>query len=124
MRRLAADTFTATNTTLSLDFPAADQEIKLGANVRREVFLIFKEAVNNIVKHSASTEVAITLAIDVHVLRLELHDNGRGFDPLMPSEGHGLASLRSRAAALGATLSVTSAPGAGTAIALHLPIAP
>jgi signal transduction histidine kinase/ligand-binding sensor domain-containing protein len=124
MRRLAADTFTATNTTLSLSFPAPDQEIKLGANVRHEVFLIFKEAVNNIVKHAACTEVAMTLAIDVHVLRLELHDNGRGFDPLMPNEGHGLANLRSRAAALGGTLRVTSAAGAGTAIALHLPIAP
>jgi signal transduction histidine kinase/ligand-binding sensor domain-containing protein len=123
MRRLAADTFTATNTTLLLNFPPGDREIKLGANVRREVFLIFKEAVNNIVKHSACTEVAITLAIDVHVLRLELHDNGRGFDPLIPNEGHGLASLRSRAAALGGALTVTSSPGAGAAVILHLPIA-
>ena len=123
MRRLAADTFTATNTTLHLNFPAGDQEIKLGANVRREVFLIFKEAVNNIVKHSACTEVGITLVIDVHVLRLALHDNGRGFDPLMPNEGHGLTSLRSRAAALGGALTVTSSPGAGTAVTLHLPIA-
>jgi signal transduction histidine kinase len=56
------------------------------------------------------------------VLRLELHDNGRGFDPRVPSEGHGLASLRNRAAAIGGSLAVVSAPGAGTAITLHLPM--
>jgi signal transduction histidine kinase/ligand-binding sensor domain-containing protein len=122
MRRMAADAFTATNITFRLGLPPADQEIALGAHLRREVFLIFKEAVNNIVKHSACSEVAITLDIDGAVLRLELHDNGRGFDPLAPSEGHGLASLRNRAAAIGGSLAVVSARGAGTAITLHLPM--
>ena len=84
--------------------------------------MIFKEAVNNIVKHSACSEVVITLEIDGAALRLELHDNGRGFDPRAPSEGHGLASLRNRAAAIGGSLTVVSAPGAGTAITLNLPM--
>jgi signal transduction histidine kinase len=88
--------------------------------VRREVFLIFKEAVNNIVKHSACSDVVIRLEIEGGTLRLELHDNGRGFDPRAPSEGYGLASLRNRAAAIGGSLSVVSAPGAGTAITLDL----
>ena len=122
MRRMAADAFTATNTTLRIELPPADQEIALGANVRREVFLIFKEAVNNIVKHSACSEVVITLHIEGAVLRLDVHDNGRGFDPRAPSEGYGLPSLRNRAAALGGSLAVVSAPGAGAAITLHLPM--
>ena len=122
MRRMAADAFTATNIAFRLELPPADREIALGAHLRREVFLIFKEAVNNIVKHSACSEVVITLDIDGAVLRLELHDNGRGFDPLAPSEGHGLASLRNRAAAIGGSLAVVSARGAGTAITLHLPM--
>ena len=53
MRRLAADAFTASNTAFTLDLPPSEQEIALGANVRREVFLIFKEAVTNVVKHAA-----------------------------------------------------------------------
>ena len=122
IRRTAADAFAATNATLRLELPPADQEIALGAHLRREVFLIFKEAVNNIVKHSACSEVVITLEIDGAALRLELHDNGRGFDPRAPSEGHGLASLRNRAAAIGGSLTVVSAPGAGTAITLNLPM--
>ena len=122
MRRMASDAFTATNIAFDLDLPSVDQEIALGANVRREVFLIFKEAVNNIVKHSACSDVVIRLEIEGGILRLELHDNGRGFDPRAPSEGYGLASLRNRAAAIGGSLSVVSAPGAGTAITLDLPM--
>jgi signal transduction histidine kinase len=122
MRRTAADAFATTNTGLRLELPPGDQEIALGANVRREVFLIFKEAVNNIVKHSACSEVVIRLGIEGTVLRLDVHDNGRGFDPSEPSEGYGLASLRNRAAALGGSLAVASAPGSGTAITLHLPM--
>lgn len=120
MRRYAADAFTVSNTAFQLELPASDRDITLGANVRREVFLIFKETVNNIVKHSACTEAVITLEIGGAVLRLEVHDNGRGFDPRAPSEGYGLASLRNRAAALGGSLVVVSSPGAGTSITLHL----
>jgi signal transduction histidine kinase/ligand-binding sensor domain-containing protein len=122
MRRLAADTFSASSARVRIELPPADRELKLGANVRREVFLIFKESLNNIVKHSACSEVAIALAVEDSVLRLDVRDNGKGFDPLAPVDGHGLASLRSRASALGGTMTVVSAPGAGTAITLVLPI--
>jgi signal transduction histidine kinase len=123
MRRYAADAFTASNTAFQLELPAADREITLGANVRREVFLIFKEAVTNIVKHAAGSEAFVALAIEGGVLRLDVRDNGQGFDPHAPSDGHGLESLRVRAAAIGGRLTVVTAPGSGTAIALHLPIA-
>jgi signal transduction histidine kinase/ligand-binding sensor domain-containing protein len=122
MRRLASDAFSASSVSLQLQLPPPDLEITVGASVRREVFLIFKEAVNNIVKHAQCTEARILLGVEGAVLRLEVHDNGTGFDPLAPSEGHGLASLRHRAAGLGGSLTVVSAPGAGTAITLHLPI--
>lgn len=114
--------FTASNTAFRLELPAFDEEVKLGANVRREVFLIFKEAVTNIVKHAACTEAFVALTIENGVLRLKVRDNGRGFDTSVPPDGHGLGNLRSRTAALGGTLKVVSAPGAGTSIILHLPI--
>jgi signal transduction histidine kinase/ligand-binding sensor domain-containing protein len=122
MRRLAADMFTASNTAFRLELPAFDEETKLGANVRREVFLIFKEAVTNIIKHAGCTEAFVALTIENGVLRLEVRDNGRGFDTSVPPDGHGLGNLRSRTAALEGTLTVVSAPGAGTTIILHLPI--
>jgi len=122
MRRLAADTFTACDIEFQLKLPPAENEITLGANMRREIFLIFKEAVNNIVKHAECSEVGIQLTVEGGLLRLELHDNGKGFDPSCQTEGHGLASLRSRARALGGTLTVDSRLGAGSAIALSLPL--
>ena len=123
MRRLAADAFTASNTSFTVDLPSSEHEIALGASVRREVFLMFKEAVTNIIKHAACTEAVITLAIEHGVLRLEIRDNGRGFDLASRTEGHGLASLRNRAAALRGSLTIVSAPGAGTAVTLEVPIA-
>jgi signal transduction histidine kinase len=122
MRRLAADAFTASNTAFSVNLPPAAQEIPLGANVRREVFLIFKEAVTNVIKHAACDSADVTLAIEDGVLTLEVRDDGRGFDAAGPTDGHGLASLRNRAAALGGTISIASTPGAGTAITLTVPI--
>ena len=71
-------------------------------------------------KHSGCSEAVIRLAIQGGVLRLELRDNGKGFDPSLPADGHGLISLRRRAAALGGMLAIDSAPGAGTAITLDL----
>jgi signal transduction histidine kinase/ligand-binding sensor domain-containing protein len=122
MRRLAADAFTASNTAFTLDLPASGQEIALGANLRREVFLIFREAIANAIKHAACSEAAVRMAIDDGVLRLEIRDNGRGFDPDSPTDGHGLTSLRSRAAALGGSLAIVSAPGAGTILTLEAPV--
>ena len=122
MRRLAADSFTAGNMAFTLELPPSGHEFALGANLRREVFLIFKEAITNVIKHAAASEAAIRLAIDQGVLRLEIRDNGRGFDPSTPTDGHGLASLRSRAAALGGSLKIVSAPGAGTVVTLEAPV--
>ena len=120
MRRLAGDAFASCDATPRLELPPPDAEVKLAASLRRELFLIYKEAINNMVKHSGCSEAVIRLAIQDGVLRLELRDNGKGFDPSLPADGHGLISLRRRARALGGTLAVVSAPGAGTAITLDL----
>jgi signal transduction histidine kinase len=122
MRRLAADAFTASNTAFTLDLPSSEPEVALGANVRREVFLIFKESVTNIVKHASCSQAAATLAVEGGVLRLEVRDDGRGFDPATPTDGHGLSSLRNRSAALGGSLTFVSSPGRGTAVRLEVPI--
>jgi PAS domain S-box-containing protein len=122
MRRLASDAFSASNIGFHLELPHAEEDLKMGANLRREIFLIFKEGINNMVKHSGCTEATVRLTVNHAALRLELTDNGRGFDPSLPVDGHGLSSLKGRAAALGGTLAIASAPGAGTSITFDLPI--
>ncbi len=124
MRRFAVDAYTARNIRLDLQLPAAeDENIKMGANLRREVFLIFKESINNTIKHAGCTETKIDMQIADQMLLLTLRDNGCGFDTTRQSDGHGLLSLRERAGGIGGNIEIDSAPGRGTTIALRVPIA-
>lgn len=122
MRRFASDVLTARNIAFEFSEPDEENDVPLGANIRREVFLIFKESVNNLVRHSACTEVKIDFQISEGQLRLSVRDNGKGFDVLQDSEGHGLSSMRQRAEALGGRLEMTSRRRQGTTVMLELPI--
>lgn len=84
-----------------------------------------QEALANARKHAGgSTDVAVALAYAVDVLTLSVRDDGCGFDPAAPAGGYGLAGLRARAAEVGGTASVRSAPGDGTTVTVELPVPP
>jgi PAS domain S-box-containing protein len=121
MRRFAADSFTARNIKFQLRLPPAEEDVKLGANLRREVFLIFKEGVNNMVRHSGCTQADIELSFVDGRLRLRLSDNGRGFDATRENDGHGLVSMRDRAKSIGGQFELHSQVGYGTVIELAVP---
>src|SRR5207244_4054314 len=116
MRRFASDLFTARKIEFSFLAPGEEQALKIGADLRRQVFLIFKEAVNNIARHSACTEAQIEMRIESKWVIVRVADNGAGFDSADMNEGHGLASLRARAKELGGGLQITSNDGGGTTI--------
>src|SRR4029453_9214620 len=97
-------------------------EAPVGGTVRREMFLLFKEAVNNMVRHSACTQADLELRVDPHGLVLEVRDNGHGFDIDAASTGHGLRSMRERSEALGGRLGVRSSPGSGTVLTFTIPL--
>lgn len=122
MRRFAADVLTSRNIDLDFRAPLDETDIVLGANIRREVFLIFKETVNNLVKHSGSTRAEIDFRIADGQLFLRVKDNGKGFDPNGESEGHGMMSIRERTAALGGAIEIESTPGRGTTTTLRVPL--
>ncbi len=117
MRRLASDLLPARD--IELRFTGGEEDIVVGPEVRRQVFLIFKESLNNAVRHSRCTAIAIDLRIDGAWLVLRVSDDGQGFDPDELSDGHGLASLQQRAKNLGGTLDVVSDPG--TSVTLRVP---
>lgn len=94
----------------------------LAPDRRRHVLLVFKEAVHNTTRHAAARAVRIAVTLEAGGLRLLVEDDGRGFDPGRPTDGHGLDSLRRRARALGATLEIASRPGVGTAVRLAVPL--
>ena len=133
MRRFASDIFTARQISFRFHAPAHGRDIQLGANVRREVLLIFKESVNNTVKHSECSEVILNLSVESGWLALSISDNGKGFDPaLLKADtgfltsvrkgGNGLASIRRRARDLGGQLEIITRAGRGTSLSLRLPL--
>jgi signal transduction histidine kinase len=122
MRHFASDVFTARQIDFRFRAPDAEQDIKVGANFRRELFLLFKEAVNNMVRHSGCSTADIEFRVETNGLFLRLSDNGRGFDVSQRSSGHGLASMRERTEGLGGKLEIVSRQSEGTTLAFEIPL--
>ncbi|HEY6900069.1 MAG TPA: two-component regulator propeller domain-containing protein [Puia sp.] len=93
----------------------------LGMERRREFYLIYKEALNNIAKYAGTCHVWISLVAGENNITLRIRDDGSGFDPaLVKSSGNGLANMRQRAASLHGSISISSAVGSGTEIVLTI----
>ena len=77
----------------------------------------------NIIKHARASNVALQLTMGGEEVLLDIHDNGRGFDPMASFPGHlGLSSMRERASKVGGTLTITSTPGQETDICVRIPL--
>jgi signal transduction histidine kinase len=120
MRRFASDMFTAADIRFHFSAPVAD--LALNADQRRHIFLIFKEAVNNIVRHSGCTMAEICMSRHRNVLLLEIRDNGCGLNFSHVSGGNGLADMRLRAEALGGGIDISHGIDLGTSIRLKVPL--
>jgi len=128
MREFAGEVLGNRGIEFLLHADGIDQEMKLDPDVRREVFLIFKESVNNIVRHAMATRVTCRLAMERGKLALLVSDNGRGFSadadgrpPVIHGGGHGLASMRRRAESLGGTIEIATQNGQGVTIVARVP---
>jgi signal transduction histidine kinase/streptogramin lyase len=122
MRRFASDTLAARNIEFHLDAPNLDRNTRVNAEIRREVFLIFKEAINNVARHAACQTAEAHLRIERGAIILTLHDDGRGFKASNGDPGHGLESMRRRAHRLGGELKIDSTDGKGTTLELRIPL--
>jgi signal transduction histidine kinase/ligand-binding sensor domain-containing protein len=113
-----------------LDFPSPAPDVPLDSEKRHHLFLVVKEALNNVVKHARATEVWLRLSLKDKSLSLTIEDNGHGFafpqpstlNPLPPGMGNGLPNMRERLARLGGQFTLHSNPGQGTSIELTLPL--
>jgi signal transduction histidine kinase len=109
-----------TNPTTEVRIGSVD-DIALDAHVAREVKMIVREALVNAVRHSHATCLLCTAHREAESVRIEIEDDGVGFDPDAGVLGFGLLGMTERANGLGATLQIRSQPGIGTTIALRLP---
>lgn len=120
MRQYAEETFVPNNVALRFNAPNERVSTPLPMDLRREMFLIFKEAVNNAARHSDCTRIEIDFVVSSKQIVLQITDNGRGFDPGSESEGNGLANMRSRTEKIGGRFEIDSEPGGGTKIRIEV----
>jgi ligand-binding sensor domain-containing protein/signal transduction histidine kinase len=123
MRRQAEEIFTTRDIPLKFVAPEIASHHKLSVDVRRDLFLIFKEALNNAARHSRCTHVSVALSTEGAWLTLEIADNGIGFDSSTDNEGQGLLSMQRRAENLGGALNIETSHGEGTIVKLCIPFA-
>jgi ligand-binding sensor domain-containing protein/signal transduction histidine kinase len=106
-----------------IDMPMHLPNWPLSAEVRHNLFLVVKEALNNVAKHAEATEANMELTLADARLCIIVQDNGRGFDPESPrTRGHGLKNMTRRVQEMGGRLAVESAPGGGTRVRLELEV--
>jgi signal transduction histidine kinase/sugar lactone lactonase YvrE len=123
IRRFAGDTLVPRNIAVTFALPDEAADMPITSESRREIFLLCKEAINNLARHSACTAAEITLTLDGTLMTLRVRDNGKGF--VMNggngngNGGQGLLSMRSRAEKLGGQLTITTPPDGGTEVVLR-----
>lgn len=96
-------------------------DLKLNMETRRDVFLIFKEAINNIAKYAHCSKVDIFLIHENKRFTMNIIDNGAGFDVRSADSGNGLGNMQKRAESLRGTIKINSFEGQGTEIELIFP---
>lgn len=96
--------------------------VVLDIDKRKNIFLIFKEAVNNTAKYSRGNRFDVFIELrDAH-LQIEVKDDGVGFDPDMSPKGNGLRNMRERAEVIGSQIEIESCPGEGVSITIKTPL--
>jgi len=122
MKRYGADMLEGKNIAGELVFPEESLQVKLSMVQRRDLYLIYKEVINNLVKYSEAGRATVQVQINRHHLGMEISDDGKGFDPESNGNGNGLNNIRQRALSCNGTLDIHSAPGKGTRISFTMPL--
>lgn len=117
----AEEFFRSSDIRCRLDFPDQFPDVSLASETRHNLFLAFKEAVNNAAKHSRASEVWVRAQFSERGVVLTIQDNGQGFGG--NRAGNGLINMRQRLEKAGGTCAIRSDPGQGTRVSFHFPAA-
>jgi ligand-binding sensor domain-containing protein/two-component sensor histidine kinase len=122
MREFATGVLEAKDIEVSFKVDDKVKDLRLDMESRRDFFLIFKEAVNNIAKYSQCRRTYIDITVHAHKLVMQIRDDGKGFDVQQADSGNGLSNMKKRAESLKGSLSIESLPGVGTKVRLEAPL--
>jgi signal transduction histidine kinase len=117
MKEVADNTLGKFN--LNFDYPKNLADINLLPETKRNIFFIYKEVINNIIKHAEAKSVDIKFNIVNGSIHLAIKDDGKGFNFAVGGSGNGLKNIRSRAKEINAELKFESSPGKGTLLELN-----
>jgi signal transduction histidine kinase len=120
MKRYAGDMLDGKNIAYKIEFPDKFDDLKLGMDKRKDLYFIFKEAINNLVKYSGALYVEVSITIEKKILMLVIKDNGKGFAKEKITKGNGLDNMLHRATAWGAILNIDSEENKGTTVFLEM----
>jgi len=120
MRRIAQELLASKGIEVPFSISGGVEELKLPMNARKDLLLIYKEAVHNASKYADPRTVAIDLTRVNGSLMLSVKDDGKGFDPTLHPDGHGLGSMQRRGAALGTRVIIQSVAGEGTTVSIRV----
>ena len=127
MESFARPLLATRNIQLTLHYDKEFLQVNLDMEKRKNVYLIFKEAVNNAFKYAGCSEINVELSMIKHQLKMNIRDNGVGFrvqgeEDKMTLSGNGLDNIQSRANEMGGEIRIQSQPGNGTSIELTMNI--
>ena len=118
--RDTAETLLDPHVRVHFDAPSTLPRKPIHMELRQDVYLVFKEALHNVLKHAGASRVDIRIRYDEPELSVSVRDDGRGFDPGARPNGNGLALMKERIARRKGSVVVESEPGSGTAVRLSV----
>ena len=121
MRRYASEALESADICYVVEVDANFTRKKMSMQKRRELFLVFKEFLNNIRKHAMAGKVAIQISVKDSMFYLALKDDGIGFDPLEGTDRNGIRNIKERVERWRGTLHIQSGRGKGTFVELYVP---
>ena len=121
IRHFATTLFEARGIEYTIDIQKNIHEVRLPMEYRQHIYLILKEAINNLVKYAGASEAFIRVSFDDKYLVLTVRDNGVGFSE-SGGTGNGIPGMRRRAELMQAEVGIVSSTGAGTSIELRVNI--
>jgi len=121
MREYATTILEAKNIDYTFNFPKEKMDCKLTMEVKNNLYLIFKEAVNNLSKYSGASNATLSLTFDEKNIHLKIEDNGNGFNEQEIKHRGGLSNMQHRAEEIKGVITINSVVEKGTVIDLSLP---
>jgi two-component system, NarL family, sensor kinase len=122
MRRFASDVLGGADIDVEFQTGGLPAGVDVPLDARRPLYLVLKEAVNNVTRHSGARKASIRLELASGDLKLTVTDDGCGFDPAQSHSGEGLVSVTRRMKDIGGTAAWESEAGKGTRFTAILPL--